>query len=62
MANQIAINLAHGKEQQQCIIEIASHIQKFWAPSMRQQLFEAIELDTFEIEPLVKQAAKQLVH
>jgi len=60
MANQIAINLAHGKEQEQCIIEITSHIQRFWAPSMRQQLQEAIELGEFEIEPLVKVAAAKL--
>jgi formate dehydrogenase subunit delta len=62
MANQIAINLAHGKEQEQCILDITSHIQRFWAPSMRKQLLEAIELGEFEIEPLVKRAASQLTN
>ena len=60
MANQIAINLAHGKERQQCILEITSHIQRFWAPSMRQDLIAAIELKQYDIEPLVAIAVTNL--
>ena len=60
MANQIAVNLAHGKEQNQCITDIASHIQRFWAPSMRQQLLAAIDQGDHQIHELVVAAAKQL--
>ena len=60
MANQIAVNLAHGKEQNQCITDIASHIQRFWAPSMRQQLLAAINQGDHQIHELVVEAAKQL--
>jgi chemotaxis regulatin CheY-phosphate phosphatase CheZ len=38
MANQIAVNLIHGKEQQQCVTDISHHINRFWAPSMRAHL------------------------
>ncbi len=60
MANQIAVNLAHGKEQGQCITDIASHIQRFWAPSMRQQLLVIIDKRDHQIHDLVMEAAKQL--
>ena len=60
MANQIAVNLAHGKEHDQCITDIASHIQRFWAPSMRQQLLVIIDQRNHQIHDLVVQAAKQL--
>lgn len=60
MANQIAVNLAHGKEQDQCITDIASHIQRFWAPSMRQQLLATIDQDDHQIHDFVIKAAKQI--
>ena len=60
MANQIAVNLAHGKEQGQCITDIASHIQRFWAPSMRQQLLATIDQGDHQIHDFVVEAAKQL--
>ncbi len=60
MANQIAANLAHGKEQSQCIIDITSHLRRFWAPSMRQQLLAAIARGDHQIHDLVIKAARQL--
>ncbi|NQY64424.1 MAG: formate dehydrogenase subunit delta [Alteromonadaceae bacterium] len=60
MANQIAINLSHGKTQNQCVIDITSHIQRFWAPSMRQQLIKAVAEGELEIHELVAIAITQL--
>ena len=60
MANQIAINLAYGKTDNQCVIDITSHIQRFWAPSMRQQLISAVEQGEHEIHELVLIAVTKL--
>ena len=60
MANQIAINLSHGKAQSQCVIDIASHIHRFWAPSMRQQLITAVAQGELQIHDLVLIAVTQL--
>ncbi|PCI54229.1 MAG: formate dehydrogenase [Gammaproteobacteria bacterium] len=60
MANQIALNLLHGKEQQQCVTEISHHINRFWAPSMRSQLAEAANNDNYQLEEMVILALKQI--
>lgn len=60
MANQIALNLLHGKEQQQCVIEISHHINRFWAPSMRAQLAEAANNDSYQLEDMVILALKKI--
>ncbi len=60
MANQIALNLLHGKEQQQCVTEISHHINRFWAPSMRAQLAEAASNDNYQLEDMVILALKKI--
>ncbi|NRA69398.1 MAG: formate dehydrogenase subunit delta [Gammaproteobacteria bacterium] len=60
MANQIAVNLLHGKQQTQCVNEISHHINRFWAPSMRAQLFEAADNENYQLEALVILALKQI--
>ncbi|WOH37397.1 formate dehydrogenase subunit delta [Thalassotalea fonticola] len=60
MANQIALNLLHGKEQQQCVIEISHHINRFWAPSMRAQLAEAANHDNYQLDDMVILALREI--
>jgi formate dehydrogenase subunit delta len=60
MANQIAVNLLHGKEKQQCVTEISHHINRFWAPSMRAQLAEAANNENYQLEAMVILALKQI--
>lgn len=61
MANQIALNLLHGKEQQQqCVTEISHHINRFWAPSMRAQLAEAADDNNYQLEDMVILALKEI--
>jgi len=60
MANQIALNLLHGKEQQQCVTEISHHINRFWAPSMRAQLAEAANNENYQLEDMVILALKEI--
>jgi formate dehydrogenase subunit delta len=60
MANQIAINLLHGKEEEQCIAEISHHINRFWALSMRDQLAEAANNNNYQLEKVVVLALKKI--
>jgi len=60
MANQIALNLRHGREELECISEIARHIQRFWAPSMRVQLIALVAQHDPQINSLVNAAVSHL--
>lgn len=43
MANQIGTFFASYPDQEEASTEIASHLQRFWAPRMRNQLFAHID-------------------
>ncbi|MBO9126768.1 MULTISPECIES: formate dehydrogenase subunit delta [unclassified Rhizobium] len=55
MANQIAGFFATQPEAE-AAQGVASHINKFWEPRMRRQLFEILEQDKNGLSPLVLQA------
>jgi formate dehydrogenase subunit delta len=55
MANQIAGFFATQPEAE-AAQGVASHINKFWEPRMRRQLFEILEQDANGLSPLVLQA------
>jgi len=56
MANQIAI-FFKSQPESEAAQGVATHINKFWEPRMRRQLFEILEGDTHGLSPLVIQAA-----
>ncbi|NWK78401.1 formate dehydrogenase subunit delta [Aquitalea sp. LB_tupeE] len=43
MANQISDFFSADSSEEEAAAEIASHLQRFWAPAMRQRLAEAVE-------------------
>ena len=57
MANQIADNFAFHED---AAARVADHIQRFWAPSMRQKLRELARTGDERIKPRVKQALERL--
>ncbi|HLP68515.1 formate dehydrogenase subunit delta [Ciceribacter thiooxidans] len=57
MANQIASFFASQPEATR-IDGVATHINKFWEPRMRRQLFEIIDAGGAGLDPLVLDAAK----
>lgn len=57
MANQIASFFASQPEPTR-IDGVATHINKFWEPRMRRQLFEIIDAGGAGLDPLVLDAAK----
>ena len=45
MANQIGTFFSSYPDQDEAATEIASHLKRFWAPRMRQQLFAHIDAE-----------------
>ncbi len=56
MANQIA-TFFKSQPESEAAQGVATHINKFWEPRMRRQLFEIIDQGGHGLSPLVAQAA-----
>ncbi len=56
MANQIA-TFFKSQPESEAVQGVATHINKFWEPRMRRQLFEILEKDDNGLNALVIQAA-----
>jgi formate dehydrogenase subunit delta len=57
MANQIGTFFASYPDKQEASSEIASHLQRFWAPRMRSQLYAYIDQQHGEgLAPIVLSA------
>ena len=59
MANQIA-SFMESKPHVEGVAGLASHINDFWEPRMRRQLFELIDAGSASLRPLVMEAAAQI--
>ena len=60
MANEIAANLGFAVSQEQQIADLASHLQRFWAPSMKKRLQAYARAGGEGLSPAVIGAVKQL--
>jgi formate dehydrogenase subunit delta len=57
MANQIGTFFASYPDREEASTEIASHLKRFWAPRMRQQLYAHIDAHGgADLAPLVRDA------
>lgn len=56
MANQIAI-FFESKPHDEGVEGVAAHINAFWEPRMRRQLFEMIDAGGTGLRPLLREAA-----
>ncbi|AZO72014.1 MAG: formate dehydrogenase [Mesorhizobium sp.] len=59
MANQIA-TFFHSKPREEGITGVAEHINKFWEPRMRRQLFEMLDGDPEDFDDLVVAASVRI--
>ncbi|WP_151719550.1 formate dehydrogenase subunit delta [Gemmobacter serpentinus] len=59
MANQIA-RFMESKPHDEGVSGLASHINDYWEPRMRRQLFELIDKGGAGFRPLVLEAAPQI--
>lgn len=59
MANQIA-RFMESKPHAEGVALCASHINDFWEPRMRRQLFEALDAGGADLHPIVREAAASI--
>ncbi len=59
MANQIA-RFMESKPRETGLAELSSHINDFWEPRMRRQLFEVLDAGGAGLRPLVLEAAARI--
>ncbi|RWB78784.1 MAG: formate dehydrogenase [Mesorhizobium sp.] len=59
MANQIA-TFFHSKPREEGIAGLAEHINRFWEPRMRRQLFELLDGDAEDFDELVTAASARI--
>ena len=60
MCNQIGAFFESMPDRNKATEELASHLKKFWPPSMRQQLITQFELgEADELKPIAVDALKQ---
>ncbi|MGV6874320.1 formate dehydrogenase subunit delta [Pseudochelatococcus sp. B33] len=59
MANQIA-TFMESKPHEEGVAGLAAHINDFWEPRMRRQLFELLDTGGAGLKPLVLEAAKAI--
>ncbi len=60
MANQIARNIGIGPSEDDSAARVADHIQRFWAPRMRQKMAEHFEQVSGELSPIARKALAQV--
>lgn len=60
MINQIADNIAIGESDESASVQLASHIKRFWARSMKQKIISYAQHDGEKLQPLVHKALAQL--
>ena len=56
MAHQIAANLDYGDEQAVIAGNVASHLQRFWDPRMREAILIYLAEDPEAFSPVLQQA------
>jgi formate dehydrogenase subunit delta len=59
MANQIALFM-ESKPHEEALAGLSAHINDFWEPRMRAQLFALLDRNSPDLRPLVHQAAARI--
>jgi formate dehydrogenase subunit delta len=59
MANQIA-TFFESKRHDEAVAGVAEHINAFWEPRMRRQLFALLDAGGADFRPLVREAAGKI--
>jgi formate dehydrogenase subunit delta len=60
MINQIADNLGHGEEEAEVAAAVLVHLNRFWAPSMKQKLVQYEQQDGAGLQAAARRAVKLL--
>jgi len=60
MANQIAANLDYGSDKKNAVASVVDHLQRFWTPSMLEELVGYHDQGDITLSDVAKQAVAQL--
>ncbi len=61
MANQIGTFFEAMPDQEQAVVDIASHLRRSWEPRMREQILSSLgTADEAQLKPLVREALRRL--
>ncbi len=60
MVNQIAANIQHQQSPELAAEQVANHLRRFWARSMKQAIMEYSQQDGAELSPLAREAIAKL--
>ncbi|MFC0269148.1 formate dehydrogenase subunit delta [Kushneria aurantia] len=60
MVNQISLNNAHHASDEAAAEVVATHLRKFWARRMKQQIIAYLEADGGELTPVSQLAVARL--
>ncbi len=60
MINQIVDNNSYGNTPEETAETTATHLKKFWARPMKQQIIQYAQEDGSELQPAAKLAVQQL--
>lgn len=60
MANQIAANNSHYGTEAEAAERVLTHLKKFWARSMKQQILDYLNEDGSQLSPLARTAIARL--
>lgn len=60
MANEIAANIAPGKDVAAAELAVMNHLIKFWPPSLRDKIVHNFEYKVDELQPIAASAVRRL--
>ncbi len=56
MANEIASNIAPGLSHDEAVTAVADHLNRFWARSMKTQIYDCMNLENVHLQDAVIKA------
>ena len=59
LINKIVVHFAY-LPTEQAVTEVANHVSRFWDPRMKRRLFELVDSETTDFEPVAVAAAALL--
>ncbi|MGI9296013.1 MAG: formate dehydrogenase subunit delta [Pseudomonadales bacterium] len=60
MANEIAANIAPGKDPEAAELAVMAHLNKFWPPSLREKIVQNFEERIDGLHPIAAGAVRRL--
>ncbi len=60
MANEIAANIAPGKEPEAAELAVMAHLNKFWPPSLREKMVQSFAQRIDDLHPVAAGAIRRL--